>query len=110
MGAVQGEKIQVSRFKVEQLCFALTRKDNVERFKSNPDLFIAEYALTNAEKVAVKNCDIGALYRMGILTQAISALSRVFGNTNATYVQRLREAAGLPENREQLEILKSRGR
>jgi hypothetical protein len=100
----------VSRFKIEQLCFALSNRDNVERFKSNPDLFIAEYPLTDIEKVAVKNCDLELLYKMGVLTQAISALSRVFGNTNATYVQRLREAAGLPENPEQLEILKSRGR
>jgi hypothetical protein len=100
----------MSRFKVEQLCFALTKKENVERFKGNPDLFIAEYPLTNTEKIAVKTCDLGMLYNMGVLTQAISALSRVFGNSNATYVQKLREAAGLPENRDQLEILKNRGR
>ena len=101
----------MSRFKLEQLCFALADKQNAERFKSNPDLFIAEYQpLTDIEKSAVKNCDLALLYRMDVVTQAISALSRVFGNTNATYVQRLREAAGLPENREQMEILKSRGR
>jgi hypothetical protein len=100
----------VSRFKIEQLCFSLTNKQNVERFKSNPDLFIAEYPLSDIEKTAVKNCDLAVLYRMGVLTQALAALSRVFGNSNATYVQRLREAAGLPENREQLEILKTRGR
>lgn len=100
----------MSRFKIEQLCFALAKKENAERFKSNPDLFMADYPLTDIEKQAVKNGDLGALYRMGVLTQAISTISRVFGNSNATYVQRLREAAGLPENPEQQEILKSRGR
>jgi hypothetical protein len=100
----------MSRYKVERLCFALTDKECVEQFKTNTDEFIAKYSLTELEKDAIKNCDIDTLYSMGVITQAISALSRVFGNTNATYVQRLRAAAGLPENKEQLRILTSRGR
>jgi hypothetical protein len=100
----------VSRFRVEELCFALTKKEDVESFKSDPDAFIAKYSLAELEQDAVRNGDIETLYRMGVITQAISALSRAFGNDNATYVRRLRAAAGLPENPEQLQILQSRGR
>ena len=100
----------MSRFKTEQLCFDLAKKENMERFKSNPEEFISKYALTEAEKTAIKSCEIETLYTMGVVTQALSTLSRVFGNDNATYVQRLRRACALPEHQEQLRILRNRGR
>jgi hypothetical protein len=68
----------------------------------------AKYNLSEAERQAVVNGDIGALYKMGVVTQAIMGLSRVFGYDTATHVSKLREAAGLPINNEQLAILKNR--
>lgn len=98
----------MSRYKVEELCFSLSEGANAAKFKADPDAFIASYTLTEAEKQAIKSGDVGALYRMGIITQAILFLSRAFGYDNATYVSKLRQAAGLPEIQEQIEILKRR--
>lgn len=98
----------MSRYKVEELCFALADSANAAKFKANKETFIANYALTEAEKEAVKKGDVGTLYRMGAVTQAIVFLSRAFGYDNATYVSKLRRAAGLPEIKAQLEILRSR--
>lgn len=98
----------MSRYKVEELCFALSDSANAAKFKADPDGFITTYALTEAEKQAIKSGDMGALYKMGVITQAILSLSRVFGYDNATYVSKLREAAGLPEIKEQIETLRRR--
>jgi hypothetical protein len=100
----------VSRYKVEELCFDLGNSANTTRFKADPDAFIASYPLTEAEKEVIKKGDVGALYKMGVLTQAIICLSRAFGYDNATYVSKLRDAAGLPEIKEQIEILTKRSR
>jgi hypothetical protein len=99
----------MSRFKLEQLCFDLAKPANAATFKTDPDRFISSYDLTDAEKRAVATGDIETLYKMGVLTQAIASLSRCFGSDNATYVRRLRNAAGLPEVKEQMEILTRRG-
>jgi hypothetical protein len=99
----------MSRFKLEQLCFDLAKPANATNFKADPDSFISSYDLTNVEQHAVATGDIETLYKMGVLTQAIASLSRVFGYDNATYVRRLRNAAGLPEVKEQMEILARRG-
>lgn len=98
----------MSRYKVEELCFALADGANAAKFKADKDAFIANYALTEAEKEAIKKGDVGTLYRMGVVTQAIIFLSRAFAYDNAAYVSKLRQAAGLPEIKEQLEILRSR--
>jgi hypothetical protein len=98
----------MSRYKVEELCFALTSESNAAKFKVDPDTFIANYALTDVEKEAIKGGDVGALYNMGVNTQAIVFLSRAFGYDNAIYVGKLRAAAGLPEIKEQLDILRKR--
>jgi hypothetical protein len=94
---------------LEQLCFDLSRPGNAANFKADSGRFIASYNLTESEKQAITTGDIEALYRMGVLTQAIASLSRVFGYDNATHVRRLRNAAGLPEVKEQIEILTRRG-
>lgn len=98
----------MSRYKVEEICFALADSANAAKFKVDPDSFIASYALTEGEKEAIKKGDIGALYKMGVNTQAIIFLSRAFGYDNATYVSKLRQAAGFPEIKEQIEILRRR--
>jgi hypothetical protein len=91
------------------MCFDLGKGDNAVKFKANADAFLSSYSLTDGEREAVKNGDIEALYNMAVLTQALASLSRVFGYDNATYVRKLRKAAGLPEVAEQMEILTRRG-
>ena len=61
-----------------------------------------------AEKQAVKSGDLGVLYKLGVVYNAIMALSRVCGYDGVTYVRKLREAAGLPEIKEQIEVLQKR--
>ena len=94
---------------MEELCFDLGKSGNAARFKTAPDDFIAPYRLAPEEAAAVKSGDIEALYRMEILSPAISSLCRVLGMDNVTYVRRLRSAAGLPENKGQT-LLRSRAR
>ena len=103
-------EISVSRFKVEELCFDLRDEGKIAEFKVDPTAFAGRYELTDSEREAISNCDVGTLYEMGVLTHAISALSRAFGNDNATYVRKIRAAAALPENRDQLEVLQKRRR
>ena len=98
----------MSRYKVEELCFSLSDDAKATKFKADPDAFSASFALTEAERQAVTSGDVGALYIMGIITQAILFLSRAFGYDNATYVSKLRQAAGLPKIKEQIEILRRR--
>ena len=100
----------MSRFKVEQLCFDLQNSENAAKFKTDPEAYFAQYSLTEAEKEAVRQGDVGALYKMDVLTSSIACLAEAFGYSNATYVRRLREAAGLPEVPQQMEILKRRER
>lgn len=98
----------MSRFKVEALCFDLGDQANAASFKNDPEAFMARYNITEAEREAIVTGDIGALYKMGVVTQAIVCLSRMFGYDTATHVSKLREAAGLPRNNEQIAILKNR--
>lgn len=65
----------MSRYKIEELCFDLGDSANAVKFKEDPDGFIGRYPLMEAEKEAIKKGDIGALYKMGVLTQAILNLS-----------------------------------
>lgn len=98
----------MSRFKVEEVCFDLGNEVNVMRFKEDLDGFLAHYSLTESEKESIKKGDIGALYKTGVLTQALACLSRALGHDNATHVRKLRAAVGLPEIPEQIDILKRR--
>ncbi len=98
----------MSIFKVEQCCFDLGNSSNATKFKEDPDSFLSNYSLTEAEKQAVKNGDLGALYKLGVVYNAIMGLSRVCGYDNVTYVRKLREAAGLPEIKEQIDVLQKR--
>lgn len=98
----------MSRYKIEELCLALAENTNAARFKNDPEGFMVNYSLKDEEKEAIQKGDVGALYKMGVSTQAIIFLSRAFGHDNATYVSKLREAAGLPEVKEQMDILRKR--
>ena len=98
----------MSRFKVEELCFDLGEPANAASFKNDPESFMARYNLTEPERRAITAGDIGALYKMGVVTQAIMCLSRAFGYDTAIHVAKLREAAGLPVNNKQLTILQKR--
>ena len=98
----------MSRFKIEQLCFDLKNDENAAKFKNDPEAYLAHYSVTETEKEAIRQGDVGTLYMMGVLTVAIACLAKVLGYNNATYVRKLRDAAGLPEVTEQMEILKRR--
>ena len=98
----------MSRFKVEQCCFDIGNSSNAAKFKADPDGFLASYPLTVAEKEALEKGDLGALYKMGATYGAIWSLARAFNYDGVAYIRKLREAAGLPENKEQMEIMQKR--
>lgn len=98
----------MSRYKVEEVCFNLGNELHARQFKEDPEGYLLPYSLTQTEKEAIKKGDIGALYKMGVLTQPLASLSRALGYDNATHVRKLREALSLPQIQNQIDILRRR--
>jgi hypothetical protein len=99
----------MNRFKIEKACFDLERDENVREFRTDPDAYFARYGLSQADQEAIRKGDIGTLYKMGVLTASLACLARALGYSTLTYVQKLRDAAGLPEVKEQMDVLRRRG-
>lgn len=100
----------MSRFGAETLCFALRDGKCREHFRTDPDGFLANYSLVDSEKEAIKRGDVGRLFQMGVLPQVLFYLAAAFEYEDVTYVRRLREAAGLPEIKHQMDLLTQRSR
>lgn len=98
----------MSRFETEKACFALRQEAGVAAFREDPDGFLAGFELTEAERKAIKEGDIGFLYTQDVLFGALEPMAKIFKYDQEEYVRRLREAAGLPEVPEQVEILRRR--
>ena len=99
----------MSRFKVEECCLDLGNSGNGAKFKADSEGFLANYhPLTETEKEALKSGDIQLLYKMDVTFPALFALARAFGYDTVSYIRKLREAAGLREVKEQIEILQRR--
>lgn len=98
----------MTRIAVEKACFALQSEVKAQQFRADPDALLADYALSEAERAALKRGDVGALYRMDVTYGALGALAKVFGYDDETYVRKLRDAAGLPEDPEQISQLRRR--
>jgi hypothetical protein len=99
----------MNRFKIEQACFDLEHDENVRQFKSDPEVYLVRYCLSQSEQEAVRRGDIKTLYKLGVLTASLACLARALGYSSAAYVQELRDAAGLPQVKEQMEVLRKRG-
>ena len=98
----------MSRFETEKACFALRRDEGLAAFKQDPDAFLSAFDLTDAERRAIREGDIGFLYTHDVLFGALEPMARLFKYDQEEYVRRLRQAAGLPELPEQTEILRKR--
>lgn len=53
-----------------------------ERFASDPDRVLTDYALTPAELTALREQDFGALYRLGVHPYLLSQLARLYRGTD----------------------------
>jgi hypothetical protein len=100
--------IKMNRFKIEKACFDLEHDQSVRKFRSDPEAYLARYCLSQAEQEAIRKGDMGTLYKMGVLTASMACLARALGYSNLTYVQKLRDAAGLAEVKEQMDVLRKR--
>ena len=99
----------MSRFEIEKACFDLERDENVRDFRGDADAYLARYRLSQREQEAIRKGDFGTLYKLGVLTASIACLARALGYSNLTYVQKLRDAAGLADVEAQIDILRRRG-
>ena len=65
----------MSLYYVQKLLYQLNRDPLVrKRFETNRDELLAEYALTDEERGAIADGDIGLLYVMGVNGQNLDAL------------------------------------
>jgi hypothetical protein len=64
------------------------------RMEDDPDAALAEFALSDDERVALKGGEVGRLHAMGVHGYLLNTLARhhVFGMTPETYVERIRNS------------------
>jgi hypothetical protein len=70
-------------------------EDFLARTKKDPDTSIKDFDLTDDERAAVLNGDIGQLYKWGVHTFILNSAARheVFGVNRENYLKRVRAAA-----------------
>jgi aromatic-ring opening dioxygenase LigAB LigA subunit len=64
-----------------------------ERLQNEPDAALREFPLTQEERDALKNGEVGVLNRMGVHGYLLSQLARTgaFGITPQRYMERIRQ-------------------
>jgi len=98
----------MSRYGIEKACYDLADEWNSSAFKQDPGDYLSRYPLEPAEREEIEAGDVGALYLRDVSAGALSELMRVFDYDMADYVVRLRRAAGMSDDQDQLRILRER--
>lgn len=76
----------MSLFQVQRVMYASKRdKALAARLKSSPDATLAEFDLTEAERHALRDGDLAALYRMGVHPLLLAPYSRLLGIARPDY-------------------------
>ena len=82
----------MSLYYLQKLLYNLNREARVkERFGADLDGLMAEYELDDEEREALRACDIGKLYVLGVNGQLLMHLSSQIGQPWAEYIAALRE-------------------
>lgn len=82
----------MSLYQLSKLLFQLNRDDALkEGFRTDPEAVAAAYALTEDERRAVLDPDIGLLYVLGVNGQILMHYAALRGIEWSDYLQRMRD-------------------
>lgn len=82
----------MSLYQLSKLLYVLNRDDGAkERFKSDPAGLTAQFALSDDERQAVLDHDIGLLYVLGVNGQILMHFAALCGIAWADYLQAMRD-------------------
>jgi hypothetical protein len=82
----------VSLYYVQKLLYQLNRDPAVrKRFDADRTALVEEYELTDEERTAIKDGDIGLLYVMGVNGQILMHYAALLGQPWDVYINAMRE-------------------
>jgi hypothetical protein len=82
----------MSLYYLQKLLYNLNRDERVQqRFKSDLPSLLGEYELTDEERAALRESDIGKLYVLGVNGQLLMHLSALIGQPWTEYIAAMRE-------------------
>lgn len=82
----------MSLYQLSKLLYTLNRDDAVKSaFRTDPEQLVAGFALTDEERKAVLEADIGLLYVLGVNGQILMHYAAFRGIEWADYLQRMRD-------------------
>ena len=82
----------MSLYYVQKLLYQLNRDPAIQtRFAHDFDALLQEYDLTDEERGAIENGDIGLLYVMGVNGQILMHYSALIGQEWDEYIQAMRD-------------------
>jgi hypothetical protein len=82
----------MSLYQVQKCLYALNRDPAAQdRWRSDPDPLLAEYDLTEEERKALADGDIGLLYVLGVNGQILMHFAALLGIEWFDYLERMRE-------------------
>ena len=81
----------MSLYYVQKLLYQLNRDENVRsRFESGAEALLREYDLTDEERRAIEDGDIGLLYVMGVNGQILMHYAALIGQEWDEYIEAMR--------------------
>lgn len=82
----------MSLYQLSKLLYVLNRDEKAKaRFKSDAKSFTEEFALTDEERGAIVEHDIGLLYVLGVNGQILMHFAALCGIEWSDYLQRMRD-------------------
>lgn len=82
----------MSLYHLQKLMFDLNRDPQVQqRYRSDVDALLAAYELTDEERDALKNSDVGLIYVLGVNGQLLMHYAAFLGMPWAEYIAAMRE-------------------
>jgi hypothetical protein len=82
----------MSLYYVQKLMYQLNRDEHVRtRFDDDRESLLREYALTDEERSAIVDGDIGLLYVMGVNGQILMHYAAMIGQEWDEYIEAMRE-------------------
>jgi hypothetical protein len=82
----------MSLYYVQKLMYELNRDEHIRsRFETDLDALLREYTLTDEERIALVEGDIGLLYVMGVNGQILMHYAAMIGQEWDEYIEAMRE-------------------
>jgi hypothetical protein len=82
----------MSLYYVQKLMYELNRDEHIRtRFETDQDALLREYVLTDEERTALVEGDIGLLYVMGVNGQILMHYAAMIGQAWDEYIEAMRE-------------------